>query len=118
MSTRRQVRDAFAELARGHVTDAQRVYPLTNDDGERVTRVLENGCTVVTGSTQTTDAQIPSITLPSSGCTMLRYIIKVRSGASGYTEFRVEKEGGVAFAGSYALGRIEVTDMQAGGMGF
>lgn len=86
--------------------------------GSLGTRVLENGCTVVTGSTQTTDAQIPSITLPSSGCTMLRYIIKVRSGASGYTEFRVEKEGGVAFAGSYALGRIEVTDMQAGGMGF
>jgi hypothetical protein len=25
-------RDAFAELARGHVTDAQRVYPLTADD--------------------------------------------------------------------------------------
>lgn len=41
MSTRRQVRDAFAELARGHVTDAQRVYPLTNDDGERVTQPFD-----------------------------------------------------------------------------
>ncbi len=40
MSTRRQVRDAFAELARGHVTDAQRVYPLTADD-ERVTQPFD-----------------------------------------------------------------------------
>ena len=40
MSTRRQVRDAFAELARGHVTDAQRVYPLTAD-GARVTQPFD-----------------------------------------------------------------------------
>ena len=40
MSTRRQVRDAFAELARGHVTDAQRIYPLTADD-ERVTQPFD-----------------------------------------------------------------------------
>lgn len=40
MSTRRQVRDAFAELARGHVTDAQRIYPLTAD-GERVTQPFD-----------------------------------------------------------------------------
>ena len=40
MSSRKQVRDTFAELARGHVTDAQRVYPLTADD-ERVTQPFD-----------------------------------------------------------------------------
>lgn len=37
MSSRKQVRDAFAELVRGYVAVAQRVYPLTVDD-ERVTQ--------------------------------------------------------------------------------
>jgi hypothetical protein len=41
MSTRRQVRDALAELARAHIPDAQRIYPLTNDDGERVTQPFD-----------------------------------------------------------------------------
>lgn len=40
MSSRKQVRDAFAELVRGHVTAAQRVYPLTADD-ERVTQPFD-----------------------------------------------------------------------------
>lgn len=41
MSTRRQVRDALAELVRAHIPDAQRIYPLTNDDGERVTQPFD-----------------------------------------------------------------------------
>ena len=40
MSSRKQVRDAFAELVRGHVTAAQRVYPLTADDA-RVTQPFD-----------------------------------------------------------------------------
>lgn len=86
--------------------------------GTLSTRVLDNGCTVVTGSTQTKSEQIPTVTLPASGCTMLRYLIRLRSGASGYTEFRLEQEGGVPFTGSYVLGRVDVTDSGAGGMGF
>lgn len=85
--------------------------------GVVTTRVLANGCTVVQGSTQLTASQIPSLTLPSSGCTILRYLIRVRSGASGFTEFRLTKEGGVAFAGTYVLGRITITTPQAGGVG-
>ena len=41
MSTRRHVRDALAELVRAHIPDAQRIYPLTNDDGERVTQPFD-----------------------------------------------------------------------------
>lgn len=78
------------------------------------TRILANGCTVVDGSTQATADQIPTLTLPASGCTMLRHLIRVRSGASGYTEFRLENEGGVAFTGSYVLGRIDIADTSAG----
>lgn len=82
------------------------------------TRVVENGCTVVDGSTLVTAAQIPSLTLPASGCTVLRYLLRVRAGASGYTEVRVEREGGVEFTGSYSLGRIDFINAQAGGIGF
>lgn len=78
------------------------------------TRILANGCTVVDGSTQATADQIPTLTLPASGCTMMRHLIRVRSGASGYTEFRLENEGGVAFTGSYVLGRIDIADTSAG----
>ena len=41
MSTRRHVRDALADLARSYVTGAQRIYPLTNEDGERVTQPFD-----------------------------------------------------------------------------
>lgn len=88
------------------------------NNGAVTDRVLENGCTIVSGSTQQTSLQIPQRTLPASGCTMLRYLVLVRSGASGYTEFRLVKEGGVEFAGSYVLGRIDIIDEQAGGVGF
>ena len=88
------------------------------NNGTLATRILANGCTVVTGSTQTTADQIPALVFPASGCVMLRGVVKIRAGASGYTEVRMEQEGGVAFTGSYVLGRIDVVDMQAGGMGF
>lgn len=88
------------------------------NNGALSTRVLANGCTTVAGTTQTTLEQIPALTLPASGCTMLRYLVRIRAGASGYTEFRIEQEGGVAFTGSYVLGRIDVTSQSAGGVGF
>lgn len=88
------------------------------NSGAVTDRVLENGCTIVNGSTQQTSLQIPQRTLPASGCTMLRYLVRVRAGASGYTEFRLAKEGGVEFSGSYVLGRIDIIDEQAGGVGF
>ena len=84
------------------------------NNGGISTRILANGCTVVSGTTQLTAAQIPSLTLPTSGCTILRYIVRTTATASGYTEFRIEKEGGVAFTGSYVLGRITIMDEQAG----
>ncbi len=43
MSTRKQTRDAVAELIRAHVTGAQRVYPLTDEQGERVTQPADFG---------------------------------------------------------------------------
>lgn len=86
-------------------------YPNT---GTPSTRVVANGCTIEAGATLLTAAQIPSITLPASGCTMLRYLLRVRSGASGYTEVRVEREGGIEFTGSYSLGRIDIINQQAG----
>lgn len=88
------------------------------NSGTPSTRVVANGCTIEPGATLLTAAQTPALTLPASGCTMLRYLVKIRAGASGYTEFRLEQEGGVAFTGSYVLGRVDVTDKQAGGMGF
>lgn len=110
-----------------HVSNAQtsgNIYmwgantsPFLNN-GARSTRILANGCTVVTGTTQLTATQILSLTLPASGCAVLSYIVRVRDGASGYTELRIAKEGGIAFAGSYVLGRIDVINQQAGGVGF
>lgn len=88
------------------------------NNGLLTTRILENGCSVVTGVTLLTASQIPQITLPANGCVMLRYLVRVSPTASGYTELRIEKEGGVAFTGTYVLGRIDITDPQAGGMGF
>lgn len=41
MSSRKQVRDALAELVRGSVPDAQRIYPLTDEDGARVTQPFD-----------------------------------------------------------------------------
>ena len=43
MSNRQQVRDAFAEAITAQISDAQRVYPLTNDDGERITQPFDFG---------------------------------------------------------------------------
>lgn len=43
MSTRKQIRDALAELVRAHVTGAQCVYPLTDEQGERVTQPVDFG---------------------------------------------------------------------------
>lgn len=86
--------------------------------GTLSTRVVSNGCTVVTGATLFTAAQIPSITLPASGCTMLRYLVRVRNGASGYTELRIEQEGGSSFTGSYTVGRINIIGSHMGGPGF
>lgn len=79
---------------------------------------LTGSCTIITGTTILTASQVPNYTLPTSGCVMLRYIVRVTDTASGYTEFRVTKEGGVAFTGTYALARIDVIDDQSGGMGF
>lgn len=86
--------------------------------GVLTTRLLANGCTVVDGVTLTTAAQIPTVTLPASGCTILRYLLRARAGASGYTELRLEQEGGIAFTGSYTLGRINFTNSRMGGTGF
>lgn len=86
--------------------------------GSRSTRIFENGCTVVAGPTLLKSSQIPQLTLPASGCTMLGYIVRVSPTASGFTELRLAKEGGAAFTGTYVLGRIDITDAQAGGVGF
>lgn len=88
------------------------------NNGSLSTRILANGCTVTDGVTLSTAAQIPTLTLPASGCTMLRYLIRARAGASGYTELRIEQEGGVAFTGSYALGRLDFISPRMGGTGF
>lgn len=88
------------------------------NSGGLTTRILNNGCTVADGVTLTTAAQIPTLILPTSGCTMLRYLLRARAGASGYTELRLEREGGVAFTGSYTLGRIDFTSPRMGGTGF
>lgn len=88
------------------------------NNGGLSTRILANGCTVTDGVTLATAAQIPTLALPASGCTMLRYLIRARAGASGYTEFRIEQEGGVAFTGSYTLGRLDFTSTRMGGTGF
>lgn len=81
-------------------------------------RVLENGCSAIAGGTILTASQVPQVTLPANGCVMLRYLIRVSPTASGYTEIRAAKQGGVAFTGTYVLGRIDIIDPQAGGVGF
>lgn len=88
------------------------------NNGSLTTRILANGCSVVTGVTLLTASQIPQITLPASGCVMLRYLVRVSPTASGFTELRIEKQGGVEFTGSYVLGRIDITEPQGGGVGF
>lgn len=81
-------------------------------------RVLENGCAAIAGGTVLTASQVPRVTLPANGCVMLRYLVRASPTASGYTELRIAKEGGVAFTGSYVLGRIDITEPQGGGVGF
>lgn len=81
-------------------------------------RVLENGCSAIAGGTILTAAQIPQVTLPANGCVMLRYLIRVSPTASGYTEIRAAKQGGVAFTGTIVPGRIDITEPQGGGVGF
>lgn len=79
---------------------------------------LTGSCAVTNGTTLLTSSQIPSINLPQDGCVMLRWIVRVADTATGYAEFRVQREGGAAFAGTEVLARIDVIDPQAGGMGF
>jgi len=81
-------------------------------------RVLENGCSAIAGGTILTASQVPQITLPGNGCVMIRYLVRVSPTASGFTEIRAAKQGGVAFTGTYVLGRIDIIDQQAGGVGF
>lgn len=88
------------------------------NNGPLTTRILENGCTVVDGATLLTASQVPQVIFPASGCIMLRYLLRVGLPASGYTEIRAAKQGGVAFTGTIVPGRIDIIDLQAGGIGF
>lgn len=82
------------------------------NNGATTTR-LTGSCAVTNGVTLLTAAQIPTVDLPQDGCVMLRVLMRIAATASGYYEIRLEKEGGVPFAGTYVLGRIDVIPPQA-----
>lgn len=84
------------------------------NNGVPTTR-LTGTCTMTDGVTLLTASQQPSFTLPADGCTVIRALVRLSDSASGCVDIRIEKEGGVPFAGAYTYGRIDIIPPQASG---
>lgn len=82
---------------------------------------LTGSCTVTTGTTRMTSAQIPVVDLPADGCVMIRWIVRVGAiseETDPYFKLRVTNQSGVPFLGGYQYARINVIHPQADGIGW
>lgn len=87
--------------------------------GARSTR-LEGSCAVITGATQLTADQVPSLAIPQTWCTVLGYVVRV-DGTAGvdYYEYKVQTAAGQDLPGGYdEIARINVVNPMSSGVGF
>jgi hypothetical protein len=74
---------------------------------------LTGSCTVSTGATILTSDQVPIIDLPTSGCVVMRVILRVGGNVGDYFDLRLINQNGVVFTGGYQLARLNVVAPQA-----
>jgi len=80
---------------------------------------LSGSCTMVSGATQLTAEQVPSITLPADNCTVLAYVVRV-NGTPGtdYFDYKLQTAAGLDLNSYSEVARINVINYFGGGIGF